>query len=84
MPRSGTASGTVVRWDEAAGGGVVESPELTGGCWVAASAVEPAPGAILRAGQVVTLQWTEPGAAGHPFRAVRVTPRDTLQASPGA
>ena len=83
MPRSGTTSGTVVRWDEAAEGGVVESPDLPGGCWVATSAVEPAPGG-LRPGQVVTLEWTEPGAAGHPFRAVRVSRRDTLQASPGA
>jgi CspA family cold shock protein len=40
-------------------------------------------GGELRAGQVVELQWTQPGAEGLPFRALRVTPRDDLQASIG-
>ncbi len=40
-------------------------------------------GGTLRAGQVVAVEWTEPGAAGLPFRAVRVQPREDLQATPG-
>ena len=38
-----------------------------------------ASGTTLRAGQVVELEWTEPGDRGLPFRAVRVVPRDHLQ-----
>jgi hypothetical protein len=82
---SGTAVGTVVRWDDARGGAVIEAPDLPGGCWADASAVEHGTtgGGELRAGQVVELEWSEPGAGGLPYRALRVTPRDDLQASIG-
>ena len=85
MAGTGTAVGTVIRWDDARGGAVIEAPELPGGCWAAASVVEhdTTGGGQLRAGQVVELQWTQPGAEGLPFRALRVTPRDDLQASIG-
>jgi cold shock CspA family protein len=77
--------GTVVRWDDARGGAVIESPELDGECWAPASSVEHSTTGAgrLRAGQVVELQWAEPGAEGLPYRALRVTPRDDLQASIG-
>jgi hypothetical protein len=84
MARSGTTLGTVIRWDDARGGGVIESAELPGGCWAEASAVvHSTSGGVLRAGQVVDVEWTEPGSAGFPFRAVRVSPREDLQATVG-
>ncbi|MCU1615224.1 MAG: uncharacterized protein JWO98_2764 [Frankiales bacterium] len=83
MARSGTSLGTVIRWDDDRGGGVIESPDLPGDCWVESSAVHPPEGAGLRAGQVVEVEWAEPGAGGCPFLAVRVTRRDHLQATPG-
>ena len=84
MAASGTALGTVVRWDDARRGGVIESPDLPGTCWVEASAVvHSTAGGILRAGQVVQVEWAEPGASGHPCRAVRVEPREDLQSTVG-
>ena len=84
MARSGRTFGTVVRWDDARGGGVVEAPDLPGGCWVDVSVVAHSTSAGgLRAGQVVEVEWTEPGAAGFAFRALRVVPREDLQATVG-
>jgi hypothetical protein len=82
---SGTTIGTVVRWDEDRGAAVIEAPEVPGGCWADRSVVvhSTVGGGALRAGQVVELEWTEPGAGGLPFRAVRVTPREDLQATLG-
>lgn len=85
MAGSGTALGTVVRWDEGRGGAVIEAPEVPGGCWADRSVVvhSTAGGGGLRAGQVVQFEWAEPGQAGLPFRALRVVPREDLQATPG-
>jgi len=85
MTGSGTTIGTVVRWDDARGGAVIEAPELRGGCWADRSVVVHSTSGTgeLRAGQVVALEWTEPGSHGLPFRAVRVTPREDLQATVG-
>jgi hypothetical protein len=85
MARSGTTLGTVVRWDDARRGALIEAAELPGGCWADASAVvhSTSPGGVLRAGQVVEVDWVEPGAEGLPFRALRVTPREDLQATVG-
>ena len=85
MAASGTTIGTVVRWDDDRGGAVIEAPEVPGGCWADRSVVVHSTAGTggLRAGQVVELEWTEPGDAGMPFRAVRVTPREELQATPG-
>jgi cold shock CspA family protein len=82
MTRSGTTRGTVIRWDDARGAGIVEAPDLPDGCWVDASVVHGHPGG-LRAGQVVDVDWTEPGAEGLPVRATRVVPREDLQATLG-
>ena len=78
----GTVRGTVVRWDDARGGGVVEAPDLPGACWVPADVVRG--DGRFRAGQVVEVDWTEPGAEGLPCRATRAVRRDDLQATPGA
>ena len=85
MANGGTTIGTVVRWDDDRGGAVIEAPEIPGGCWADRSVVEHSTtgSGELRAGQVVQVQWTEPGERGLPFRAVRVSPREDLQATPG-
>ena len=85
MARSGTTLGTVVRWDHARGGALIEAPDLPGGCWADVSVIvhNAQPGGALRAGQVVEVDWVEPGAQGLPFRALRVTPRGDLQATVG-
>ena len=84
MTSSGSSAGTVVRWDDDAGGALIELTDRPGECWADASAVVGGP---LRAGQVVTVDWTaDVGAADDgdgPFRAVRVRRRDDLQATPG-
>ncbi|MGY1837513.1 hypothetical protein ACI79P_20705 [Blastococcus sp. SYSU DS0510] len=85
MTQGGTTMGTVVRWDGEEHGAVIEAPDLPGGCWADAAAVEGSstgPGE-LRAGQVVEVEWTRPGAHDLPFRAVRVVPRHDLQATVG-
>jgi cold shock CspA family protein len=83
MARSGTSTGTVVRWDAEQGTGLIDAPDLTGDCWVEAAALDASAGGGLRAGQVVEVEWTETGAGTHPVCADRVTPRDDLQATPG-
>jgi CspA family cold shock protein len=80
MGRSGTSVGTVIRWDDDSGTGLLESPELPADCWVEASALHPSAGGSLRAGQIVEVEWTDAGTGARP---VRVTPRDDLQATPG-
>jgi CspA family cold shock protein len=82
MAGSGRGLGTVVRWDDERGRGFIELAELPGECWIDASVVRHSTGAeALRAGQVVDVEWEEPADGG--LRAVRVTPRDDLQATLG-
>ena len=85
MAGYGTALGTVVRWDDGRGGAVIEAAEVPGGCWADGSVIVhgSAGGGALRAGQVVEFDWARPGEAGFPFRALRVVPREDLQATVG-
>ncbi|TFV89580.1 hypothetical protein [Blastococcus sp. CT_GayMR16] len=84
MTRSGTTLGTVIRWDDARGGAVIEATETPGGCWADASVIEHShSGGVLRAGQVVELDWTDVPAQDLAFSAVRVVPRSDLQATVG-
>ncbi|MGY1722644.1 hypothetical protein [Blastococcus sp. SYSU DS0533] len=85
MTQGGTTFGTVVRWDDDPTGAVIEAPDLPGGCWADAHAVEQSTTGSggLRAGQVVEVEWARPGAHGLPFRALRVVPRNDLQATVG-
>ena len=85
MARTGSTIGTVVRWDAERRGAIIEAPELPGGCWADASVVEHSTGGPgeLRAGQVVSVEWTDDGAEELPFRALRVVPREDLQATLG-
>jgi CspA family cold shock protein len=84
MPVSGTTIGTVIRWDDASGAGLVEAPDLPGECWVDASVVAHGTGAGgLRAGQVVEVTWTDEEAGNGRLRAVRIRPREDLQTGLG-
>ncbi|MDK3256953.1 hypothetical protein [Blastococcus capsensis] len=85
MTPGGTTFGTVVRWDGERSGAVIEAPDLPGGCWADAAAIvrSTSGSGELRAGQIVELDWAEPGAEGLPFRALRVAPRDDLQQTVG-
>jgi cold shock CspA family protein len=87
MAASGTTIGTVIRWDDDRGTGLIEAPDLPGECWVDASAVDHSTGSsALRAGQVVEVTWTRdtvPGEAGERLRALRVRPREDLQTGIG-
>jgi len=82
---SGRASGTVRVWTADEGWGVIDSPDIAGGCWFHAGVVDGLQaGTVLRAGQVVDVEWTSPGPDEHPHRATLVEVRDDLQATPGA
>ena len=85
MTRNGSTLGSVVRWDAARRGAVIEAPDLPGGCWADASVVVHATtgGGELRAGQVVEVEWVEEESGGLPFTARRVVPREDLQATVG-
>ena len=85
MATSGTTLGTVVRWDDARRGALIEAAELPGGCWADASVVVHSTqgGGGLRAGQVVQFDWTAEEGGEWPFRATRVEPREDLQATLG-
>ncbi|MDQ1642364.1 MAG: hypothetical protein QOJ90_1715 [Actinomycetota bacterium] len=83
MGNSGTATGTVRLWMRDDDWGVIDSDELPGSCWADLSAVDDHDGE-LRAGQVVEVDWTEPGPTGYRCRATRVRVTDELQTSPGA
>jgi hypothetical protein len=85
MAHSGTTLGTVVRWDEARGGAVIEAPETPGGCWADAAVILHGTSGTreLRAGQVVELDWTDVSAGGLPFSALRVVLRGDLQQTVG-
>ncbi|RFU22111.1 hypothetical protein [Geodermatophilus marinus] len=82
MTQDRTARGTVVRWDDARPGALVEAEGLPEPCWAEAAVVHGA--SVLRAGQVVDLEWTEPAAPGEPPTVTRVVPREDLQATLGA
>ena len=64
--------------------GVIDSPELPGSCHVEASVVNGLErDGVLRAGQVVEVEWSAPGPIGYACRAVRVEVRPDLQGTPG-
>jgi hypothetical protein len=85
MARAGSSVGTVVRWDGDRAGAILEASDVPGGCWADASVVEHSTvgGGELRAGQVVAFDWTEEAVGEWSFRALRVVPREDLQATLG-
>jgi cold shock protein len=65
----------VVRvWSDTEGWGVLDAPEVPGGCWTHFSQIEVDGIRILRVGQRVRLAWKAPGCHGYDYRAVWVTP----------
>jgi hypothetical protein len=85
MARTGSALGTVLRWDDERSGAILDAEECPGGCWADASVVvhSTQTGGNLRAGQVVQFDWVDEPAGGHAFRATRVEPREDLQTTLG-
>ncbi|WP_307828139.1 cold shock domain-containing protein [Nocardioides sp. SYSU D00038] len=64
----------VRQWDESEGWGVLDAPEVPGGCWVHYSHIEMHGYKRLVAGQRVDLDWEAPGQDGFDYRAVQVRP----------
>ena len=85
MERTGSAVGTVLRWDDDRSGAILDAAECPGGCWADASVVRHSTqgDGRLRAGQVVQFEWVEDSSGEWPFRATRVEPREDLQATLG-
>jgi CspA family cold shock protein len=85
MASTGSALGTVLRWDGDRAGAILDAAECPGGCWADASVVVHSTqgGGALRAGQVVQFDWTAEPVGEWPFRATRVEPREDLQATLG-
>ena len=85
MARTGSSIGTVVRWDGDRSGAILDAQEVPGGCWADAAVVEHSTvgGGELRAGQIVAFDWTDEAVGEWPFRAVKVVPREDLQATVG-
>ncbi|MEO6881595.1 MAG: hypothetical protein ABI181_11720 [Mycobacteriaceae bacterium] len=67
-----TSAGVVRSWSDDDGWGVIDAPEVPGGCWTHFSNVDGAELPSLAPGQRVNLEWETPGQDGCAFRAVRV------------
>ena len=83
MSSAARGDATVTWWRPDEGGGIVDGADLPGSCWVDVDAVDNPPGRVLRAGQVVQVEWEQPGPPGYACRATRVTVSDDLQGTPG-
>ncbi len=80
--RSVVSSGTVREWHDDEGWGVVDSPDVPGGCWVHFGAVAVAGYATLEPGQDVMLEWEAAVQDGYRARALRAWPAGTAPAPP--
>jgi hypothetical protein len=83
--RTGSALGTVLRWDDDRRGAILDAGDCPGGCWADASVVVHSTQGDqrLRAGQVVQFEWVAEPTGTWQFRAIRVEPREDLQATVG-
>ena len=70
-------------WHDDEGWGIVDSPEVPGGCWVSFAHVKVAGYRSLRPGQRVALEWEPARQDGFAYRAIRVWPSNTEPAEPG-
>jgi len=74
----------VVReWHDDEGWGVVDSPEVPGGCWVSFAHLKVAGYRSLRPGEPVALEWEPAQQDGFAYRAVRAWPWNTAPVEPG-
>lgn len=61
--------GTVHKWNDDAGWGVVESPDTPGGCWVHYSVLQVSGWRSLSVGDDVAFEWEVAEQDGYSFRA---------------
>lgn len=76
-----TSIGVVRSWSDDDGWGVVDPPEVPGGCWTPVSNVAVADVPSLAPVQRVHLERETPGQSGEEFRAVRVWPQGSEPAT---
>jgi cold shock protein len=72
--RAGAVAGVVKWFDADEGWGVIDAPEVPGGCFVHFSSIEMAGYRQLHAGQQVRFTFEQPGQDGCPYRALAVWP----------
>jgi len=70
----GAVAGVVKQFDADEGWGVVDSPEVPGGCFVHFSHIEASGYRVLHAGQHVRFTFERPGQDGCAYRAISVWP----------
>jgi CspA family cold shock protein len=75
-------TGSVSAWHDDEGWGVVEAPELAGGCWVHFSVVERPGLRRLRAGERVVLAYEAAQQDGYAYRALSARPVEAPGAAP--
>ncbi|HEX3955419.1 MAG TPA: cold shock domain-containing protein [Trebonia sp.] len=76
--QAGAVAGVVKRFDPDEGWGVIDAPEVPGGCFVHFSNIEVPGYRQLHAGQQVRFTFEQPGFLqdGYRYRAVTVWPTD--------
>jgi CspA family cold shock protein len=73
-----TSSGTVSRWSDDEGWGVIASSDTPGGCWAHFSVLDLRGHHSLDPGEIVDFEWEEIEQDGYAYRAVQVRPRRAL------
>ena len=71
--RTGTSQAVVRTFDPELGWGVLDAPELSGGCWVHWSVLQMDGYRQLRAGETVSVEWEAGEQDGYRYRAVSVS-----------
>jgi cold shock protein len=71
-PGDVTSSGVVREFHPEQGWGVIDGPDVPGGCWVHFSAIVMDGYRHLAAGQEVSFRHEAPGQDGYPYRAAKV------------
>ena len=69
-----SAEGVVSQWCPDEGWGVVDSPDMPGGCWVGFAELATSRFWEPDVGQRVELEWEQGDQDGYDYRAVRVWP----------
>jgi CspA family cold shock protein len=78
-----TSTGTVRQWSDDEGWGVLDAPDVPGGCWAHFSAVALDGYRTLEAGSAVHFDWESvTDQDGYVFRAIRVWPVGTTPVEP--
>lgn len=72
--QTGAVAGVVKSFDATEGWGVIDAPEVPGGCWVHFSVIQMPGYRQLHAGQQVRFTFKAPGQDGWPYRALAAWP----------